>query len=276
MSGDQGGAGDCSAAEAAAFAPRSFQSAERSGHRAAGIRAGRCCCGPIPGTTTFILQALAAGQRGAGRRGFRCRRCRSGHICCGRPLYDFGFLAAGAGISRDVMTDGLRRQIDAGLPVVFLEPTVPASSAMSWGISFRTIRAPAAAGSELSAGRFPGAACGGVPAREPGRAFRVLHGHCHQKSQMKMKEEVALLERAGAGCRCSIPGCCGMAGPFGFEKEKFAVSQAWAERVLLPAVRDAAPDTILVADGFSCREQIAQNSSRKVLHFAQVLRHGGE
>ena len=90
-----------------------------------------------------------------------------------------------------------------------------------------------------------------------------------------MKAEVALLERAGGRVSVLDSGCCGMAGPFGFEKEKFAISQALAERVLLPAVRDAAPDTILVADGFSCREQIAQNSSRKVLHFAQVLRHGG-
>jgi hypothetical protein len=62
-----------------------------------------------------------------------------------------------------------------------------------------------------------------------------------------------------------------MAGPFGFEREKIAVSQALAERVLLPVVRRALPQTILVSDGFSCREQIAQNSSRRVLHLAEVL-----
>jgi hypothetical protein len=63
-----------------------------------------------------------------------------------------------------------------------------------------------------------------------------------------------------------------MAGPFGFEKEKFAISQVLAERVLLPAIRAAAPSDILISDGFSCREQISQNSLRRALHLAQILR----
>jgi Fe-S oxidoreductase len=62
-----------------------------------------------------------------------------------------------------------------------------------------------------------------------------------------------------------------MAGPFGFEKEKFAVSQAIGERVLLPAVRSAAPETLIVSDGFSCREQIEQATGRKPLHVADLL-----
>jgi hypothetical protein len=62
-----------------------------------------------------------------------------------------------------------------------------------------------------------------------------------------------------------------MAGPFGFEREKFDVSQMLGERVLLPAVRAATPDTLLVADGFSCREQIAQNTARRAVHFAEVI-----
>jgi hypothetical protein len=62
-----------------------------------------------------------------------------------------------------------------------------------------------------------------------------------------------------------------MAGPFGFEKEKYEVSQALGERVLLPAARQAASDTLLVTDGFSCREQVAQNTNRRALHFAEVL-----
>ncbi len=66
-------------------------------------------------------------------------------------------------------------------------------------------------------------------------------------------------------------GCCGMAGPFGFEKEKYEVSQTLGERVLLPAVRNADSDTLVVTDGFSCREQIAQNTSRRALHFAEVI-----
>lgn len=67
-------------------------------------------------------------------------------------------------------------------------------------------------------------------------------------------------------------GCCGMAGSFGFEQDKYDVSIACAERVLLPAVRNAATDMLLIADGFSCREQIAQTAGREALHLAQVLR----
>ncbi len=88
---------------------------------------------------------------------------------------------------------------------------------------------------------------------------------------MKMTDEVDLLRRTGAQVELLDSGCCGMAGPFGFERDKFEVSQALGERVLLPAVRAAAPATILVADGFSCREQIAQNSPRRAVHFAEVI-----
>ena len=67
-------------------------------------------------------------------------------------------------------------------------------------------------------------------------------------------------------------GCCGMAGSFGFEKEKYAISLQVGERMLLPAVRSAAQDTLIVADGFSCREQIAQTTHRRPLHLAEVIR----
>jgi Fe-S oxidoreductase len=88
---------------------------------------------------------------------------------------------------------------------------------------------------------------------------------------MKMTDEMAILRRTGADVELLDAGCCGMAGPFGFEREKFAVSQALGERVLLPAVRAAGPQTVLVADGFSCREQIAQNTSRRAVHFAEAV-----
>jgi hypothetical protein len=65
-----------------------------------------------------------------------------------------------------------------------------------------------------------------------------------------------------------------MAGPFGFERDKFTVSQTLGERVLLPTVRAATPETILVADGFSCREQISQNTPRRAVHFAEVIAPG--
>ena len=75
------------------------------------------------------------------------------------------------------------------------------------------------------------------------------------------------------GIELSVPdtGCCGMAGPFGFDAEKYEVAQAIGELVLLPAVRAAAPDTLIVTDGFSCREQILQSTGRRAYHLAEVL-----
>jgi Fe-S oxidoreductase len=99
----------------------------------------------------------------------------------------------------------------------------------------------------------------------------VVQGHCHQKAVMSMQEEVQLLRATGADVQLLDSGCCGMAGPFGFEKDKFAVSQALGERCLLPAARSDDPSTTLIADGFSCREQIAQNTDRRGLHLAEVL-----
>lgn len=88
---------------------------------------------------------------------------------------------------------------------------------------------------------------------------------------MKMNDEEALLRRMGSDLKTLDSGCCGMAGPFGFEKDKFAVSQAIGERVLLPAVRRTEPDTLVVSDGFSCREQIFQATGRHAVHLAEAL-----
>ncbi len=86
----------------------------------------------------------------------------------------------------------------------------------------------------------------------------LLHGHCHHKSIMKMTAEESLLHRLGIDFQSPAPGCCGMAGSFGFEHDKYDISQAIGELELLPAVRKAPPDWLIIADGFSCREQIAQ------------------
>jgi Fe-S oxidoreductase len=92
---------------------------------------------------------------------------------------------------------------------------------------------------------------------------------------MKMNDEESLLRHMGAELECPDTGCCGMAGPFGFERDKFAIAQAIGERVLLPAVRSARPGTIVVADGFSCREQIRQSTGRTAMHLADLLRSAG-
>ena len=88
---------------------------------------------------------------------------------------------------------------------------------------------------------------------------------------MKTSNAESLLRKMGTDLQSLDSGCCGMAGAFGFEKGKYAVSQAVGERVLLPAVRAAATDTLIVSDGFSCREQICQATGRRPLHFAELL-----
>jgi Fe-S oxidoreductase len=102
-------------------------------------------------------------------------------------------------------------------------------------------------------------------------AKALVHGHCHHKSIMKFTAEQAVLERLGLDVDMPNTGCCGMAGSFGFEKDKYEVSVAAGERVLLPAVRKARLSTLIVADGFSCREQIAQATNRHALHLAEII-----
>jgi len=88
---------------------------------------------------------------------------------------------------------------------------------------------------------------------------------------MKMTAEESLLRRLGIDFTAPAPGCCGMAGSFGFERDKYSVSAAIGELELLPAVRQAPPGWLIIADGFSCREQIAQLTGRHALHLAEVL-----
>src|ERR1043165_9891866 len=88
---------------------------------------------------------------------------------------------------------------------------------------------------------------------------------------MKMDAEEAVLKKMQVGYELPDTGCCGMAGAFGFEKEHYDVAMKCGERVLLPAVRDAAKDTLIVTDGFSCREQIAQTADRQAVHSAELI-----
>ncbi len=100
----------------------------------------------------------------------------------------------------------------------------------------------------------------------------LLHGHCHHKAVFGgPAQELALLRKAGAQVELINSTCCGMAGPFGFEKDKFEVSKAIANLDLLPAIEAADPLTVIVADGFSCREQISHLANRSSLHFAELL-----
>jgi FAD/FMN-containing dehydrogenase/Fe-S oxidoreductase len=199
-------------------------------------------------------------------------------LCCGRPLYDFGMLDRAKAYLRRVM-DSLGPQIDAGVPIVVLEP----SCASVFRDELRNLFPTDARAERLRTQTFLLSEFleRHTPDFQPPRLERrvLLHGHCHHKAVMKMTHEESLLRNMGAHVTVPDAGCCGMAGPFGFDAAKFDVSMAIGERVLLPAVRNTPSDTLILSDGFSCREQIYQGTGRKALHLAEViqlaLRGGG-
>ncbi len=102
-----------------------------------------------------------------------------------------------------------------------------------------------------------------------GRA--IVHGHCHDRSVMRMKGTEAVFDKLGLDHVVLPDTCCGLAGSFGFEAEHYGVSMAVGEHSLLPAIRAASEDTFILADGFSCREQIAHGTDRRGLHLAELL-----
>ena len=190
--------------------------------------------------------------------------------CCGRPLYDFGMLDDAKQYLERTL-EIFARPIDAGTPIVVLEPSCASVFRDELQNLFpdhpraARLRSQTFLLSELLERYAPAY----IPPRLPRKV--LLHGHCHQKALMKMTHTESLLHKMGAELHSIDSGCCGMAGPFGFERDKYSIAQAAGERVLLPAVRQASPDTLIVTDGFSCREQILQSTGRRALHLAEAL-----
>jgi len=191
-------------------------------------------------------------------------------FCCGRPLYDFGMLEDARRYLNRILV-GLDDEIRSGTPVIVLEP----SCASVFRDELCNLFAENPIADQLKCQTFLLSEFleSHAPGYEPPRLDRkaILHGHCHQKALMKMTHAESLLRKMGMEVSVPDSGCCGMAGPFGFDLEKYEVAQAIGERVLLPAVRAAAPDTLIVADGFSCREQVLQSTGRRAHHLAEVL-----
>jgi len=197
--------------------------------------------------------------------------CSRRPLCCGRPLYDFGMLERAKNSLSQIMS-ALGPQIDAGLPIVVLEPSCASVFRDELHNLFPTNeRATRLRNQTFLLSEF---LQNHAPDYLPPSLSRkvILHGHCHHKALMKISDEESLLRKMGVELQSLDSGCCGMAGPFGFQKDKFEISQAIGERVLLPAVRRAASDTLIVADGFSCREQILQGTGRSAMHLAEVLK----
>ena len=193
-----------------------------------------------------------------------------GHVCCGRPLYDYGFLDSAQRYLHRVL-DVLRPYVREDTPVVGMEPSCLAV----FKDELRKVLphdddAARLARNAYHFGEFF-TTFGIKPPRLEGKA--LLWGHCHQRATGGVSPDQELLEQMGLSVDNLQGGCCGLAGSWGFEAGKYDISMDCGEQALLPAVRQAGPDTLVVADGFSCKTQIADaGTGRHALHLAEVLR----
>jgi len=192
-------------------------------------------------------------------------------LCCGRPYYDFGMLDK-AKASLEKIVAALAPEIESGTPVVVLEPGCHsvfkdemAKLLPDNACAAKLARQVVSLGEALQAR-------GWKPGPIGGKA--LLHGHCHEKALGGTAADLALLQAAGIETSAPDTGCCGMAGSFGFRPETYATSVKVANLSLLPIVRAAKSETMIVSNGFSCREQIEGLVGRETLHLAEVLAEG--
>ncbi|GLW62675.1 lactate dehydrogenase [Actinomadura rubrobrunea] len=193
-----------------------------------------------------------------------------GRVCCGLTWHSTGQLDVARRVLRHTL-DVLRPALDNGLPIVGLEPSCTVmlreearellpdderAGRLADGV--RTLAEVVAAHD----GEWPFAPLG---------VRAVTQVHCHQEAKGSYDADLAVLERLGVDADVVGAGCCGLAGNFGFEPGHWEVSQGCAERELYPKVRAASDDDLVLADGFSCRTQIAQGTGRDGVHLAEVL-----
>ncbi len=190
-------------------------------------------------------------------------------LCCGRPLYDWGMLDRAVKLWHTTL-DALRGEMRAGTRIVGLEPACVAAFRDELGNLFPHDEDAKRLGRQTFTLAEFLLEIGYVPHQLRGQKA-IVQAHCNHKAVMGIDADRMLLDEIGLDYRVLDAGCCGMAGSFGFEQHKYALSQTIGERALLPAVRGAHADTLVLADGFSCREQIGQATHREAMHLAQVL-----
>jgi FAD/FMN-containing dehydrogenase/Fe-S oxidoreductase len=193
------------------------------------------------------------------------------HLCCGRPLYDYGMLDTAA-LFWKRMLSVLRPHIQAGVHVVGVEPSCVAAfrdelpNLLPHDEDAKRLSLQTLTLAEFLDAHAPD---DWAPPKLDRRV--LVHGHCHQEAVMGLSAEQELLKRMGADFEVLDSGCCGMAGSFGFEKDHYDISVKIGERRLLPAVREAPRETIVLADGFSCKTQVEELTERRPLHLAQLM-----
>jgi Fe-S oxidoreductase len=252
-----------------AFASRSFQAWARGRRTSGGDGDGarRVMLWPDTFNNFFRPQTAIAAVQVLEGLGYAVEVPRAS-LCCGRPLYDWGWLDEAKRLWRRTLKV-LAAPVAAGIPLVGLEPACVSAVHDELPALFPDDPLAARHGRQtLLLSEFLDRAGLELPQAQ-GEALVQLH--CHQHAVLDAGAPGRVLARTGLKAQVLPSGCCGMAGAFGFEARKYAVSQRAAERVLLPAVRAAGPGTLIVADGFSCREQIEQGSGRSTLHLAEAL-----
>ncbi len=256
-----------------AFAPQTFRKwygEHRSGVSRIGSAEQRILLWPDTFNDAFHPETAVAALEVLEAAGFRVDLPPAG-LCCGRPLYDYGMLDLAERRLRRIL-DALREDIRAGVPIVGLEPSCVATfrdelpNLLPDDEDARRLSEQTYTLAELLTER---AAELEIP-RLDRRA--IVQRHCHHAAVMGHEADREILDRLGLDVEVLDSGCCGMAGAFGYERgEKYRVSVAAGEQVLLPRIREADPQTLILADGFSCRSQIEQTTERRALHLAQVL-----
>jgi Fe-S oxidoreductase len=222
--------------------------------------------------TYFHTEVGVAAVEALEAAGYRVSMPRK-HLCCGRPLYDYGFLRLARRYLEHVIAE-LREDLRDGVPVVGIEPSCVAvfkdelPQILPDDEDGHRLCMQARHFAEFMEGED-------VP---PLPRSALLHGHCHHKATGGIEPEQKLLEAMGIDVEPIDSGCCGMAGSWGYEAGHYEVSQACGERALFPKIREVDSETLVVADGFSCKTQIEQGVGRKALHVAQVLKlaRGGD
>ena len=217
----------------------------------------------------FTPEVLRAGVRVLEHAGYRVR-VPDGTRCCGLTWITTGQLGVARRAARRAVA-ALAPALRAGVPVVGLEPSCTAAlrtevpALLEGDTDARALTDGTLTLAELLLYRTPG----WQPPRVGGRS--ISQTHCHQHATSGFGADAALLAAMGTDNDSLDSGCCGLAGNFGFERGHYGVSVAAGEQVLLPAVRDAAPGTAVLADGFSCRTQIAQLTDRRGIHLAELI-----
>jgi FAD/FMN-containing dehydrogenase/Fe-S oxidoreductase len=212
---------------------------------------------------------LSAAAAVLDRAGYDVRLPRK-QVCCGRAAVSKGLLEYARDRQKELL-ETLLPEVEAGAWIVGVEPSCILTLRDELPDLVRDPRAARLATAAVTLEEFLAA----LPDWRPGRLERkaVVHGHCHQKAIVGMGPTTEVLSRVeGLDFTVLDSGCCGMAGSFGYEKGHYDVSKACGERVLFPAVREAAAEDLVVAPGFSCRHQISDFcAGRKAMHTAELL-----